>query len=230
MDGGHSYLYFLRQQNWKQRSKENGEINRLKKEKVPQKHKVNIEFNLASPDPHKKMSDAQLEKFILFAVAVAGKTAKTIVLAIDKFLALEKGTSPFLRVRRMLAKRTLRRNLKTASLGRYDVLTRSYAELVRSGINLRMCSVEDLEKIHGIGAKTARFFILHTRPNQRLAVLDTHILKFLKEVYNKEDVPTSTPTGKKYLYWEEMFLRCADNLKMSPAQLDYEIWSRYARK
>jgi len=193
------------------------------------KHKA--EFDLTSPDPQKRMSDAQLEKFILFAVAVAGKTAKTIEVAIEKFLSLEKGVSPFLRVRRMLSKHTLRRNLKTASLGRYDVLTQSYAELVRSGLNLRTCTVEDLEKIHGIGAKTARFFILHTRLNQRVAALDTHILKFLKQVYgDKEDVPVSTPSGKKYKYWEEKFLRCADNLFMSPAQLDYQIWTHYSSK
>jgi len=54
-------------------------------------------------------------------------------------------------------------------------------EIVKSNLDLATCSVSDLEKIRGIGPKTARMFVLCARPNQKLAVLDTHILSFMRE-------------------------------------------------
>ena len=85
--------------------------------------------------------------------------------------------------------------------------------------------MEDLEAIPGIGPKTSRFFLLHTRPNQEIAVLDTWILKYLKNAgYN---APKATPSGKKYLELEKNFLFEARKNNMKPADFDIYIWRNF---
>lgn len=186
-------------------------------------------MDIKSPDSRQNFSTGELEQFLLFAVAVTGKTAKIVERQMAVFLSLEQDAStPFDKVSCMLRKRRLRANLKRAKLGQYTKLCKSYRQIVSTRLDLRTCTVEELEAIHGIGAKTSRFFILHTRPNQRLAVLDTHILKYLRLVYDEEVAPQSTPAGKAYAYWETKFLRCADDLGMSPAELDSQLWTWYS--
>lgn len=187
-------------------------------------------FNLVSPDPNQPISNIQLEKFILFAIAVAGKKASTIEVAIDTFLSLEKGISPFWKIRKMMVKNTLVTNLKKARLGRYKVLSKAYSQLVTSNINLRTCTIEDLENISGIGQKTSRFFILHTRPKQRLAVLDRYILHYLKHQLHVQNVPNQTPSSKTvYNRLEKEFINHADALGISLVELDSYIWNMYSK-
>ena len=97
-------------------------------------------------------------------------------------------------------------------------------------LDLRTCSADDLEKIHGIGMKTSRCFIIHSRPGARYAGLDTHILKHLKAC-GVENVPKSTPSSKKeYLRLEKEFLRIADLNNMTPAAYDLMIWNWFSVK
>ena len=51
--------------------------------------------------------------------------------------------------------------------------------LINSGLDLRNCEYEELEKILGIGMKTSRCYFINTRGDSKVAGLDTHILKFL---------------------------------------------------
>ncbi|MFA5048262.1 MAG: hypothetical protein WC516_04540 [Patescibacteria group bacterium] len=121
--------------------------------------------------------------------------------------------------------------LRETKTGNYNKINKCLRELVCSNINLRTCSVEDLEKIYGIGPKTARFFILWTRPNAKCAALDVHVLRWLgKQGYK---VPKSTPNGKQYKELEQAFLDEADKLNMTPSELDKKIWvgsSNYGKK
>jgi len=97
-------------------------------------------------------------------------------------------------------------------------------------LDLATCSLEDLMNVHGVGQKTARFFLLHTRPNCQCAVLDTHILKWLRE-NQVVDVPQSTPTNvKQYLALEKQFLFLArGNFPfMSIADIDLTLWMKYS--
>lgn len=94
-----------------------------------------------------------------------------------------------------------------------------------SGLNLKTCTVADLEAIYGIGMKTARYFILHTRKNARVACLDTHILSWLS-YYTGYKVPKQTPTKTKYLELEKVFLNICDTMQMTPADLDLKIWNK----
>lgn len=93
-------------------------------------------------------------------------------------------------------------------------------------LNLKSCSVDDLENIYGIGPKTARCFLIHSRPNMRFAGLDTHILKYLRGL--GYEVPKTTPTGKKYKEIEQIFLNLVDKSGKSVAEFDLEIWRKYS--
>jgi thermostable 8-oxoguanine DNA glycosylase len=83
--------------------------------------------------------------------------------------------------------------------------------------------VELLQCVKGIGMKTARFFVMHTRAHQMYACLDTHILAWLGD--KGHDVPKSTPQGKKYLELEKIFLDYCIEMDMMPADLDLKIWN-----
>lgn len=109
--------------------------------------------------------------------------------------------------------------------GCYNVKSQGLIMAANSGLDLKKCSVADLEGLYGVGMKTARFFVLHTRRNARVACLDTHVLKWLA-YFSGYDVPHTTPSKTKYLLLEQVFLGVADALKISPADLDLKIWNK----
>jgi thermostable 8-oxoguanine DNA glycosylase len=82
--------------------------------------------------------------------------------------------------------------------------------------------VEELEKIPGLGLKTSRFFLLHSRKDQQVAVLDTHILRWMRSRGWK--APKATPPLKKYKELEVAFLMECVWSGMTPATLDLFIW------
>lgn len=171
-----------------------------------------------------------LQERILFWICAAGKNGHTAARCCDKFLC-SIGAGRFylpFEVIRKIPKEDLPNILKSCGIGCYTGKARTMWELVQSNLDLRTCTANELETIYGIGMKTSRCFILHSRRNARYAGLDTHILKFLKQM--EHTVPMSTPTRKKYLELEKAFLAHADRTKKSPADLDLEIWNRYSVK
>jgi thermostable 8-oxoguanine DNA glycosylase len=88
-----------------------------------------------------------------------------------------------------------------------------------------------LEEIPGVGMKTSRFFLLHsdTFYKDKIAILDTHILKFIKE--NIDDrAPKSTPViPLTYRFWEDKFLFWCKLNEKNVADFDLEVWKSYAR-
>jgi thermostable 8-oxoguanine DNA glycosylase len=173
-------------------------------------------------------TSSELEELILFCVAVAGKTAGVIAQALDEFLVSHAGTTPFDKIRRLASRGRLLPAIRNSRLGKHMRLTKAFAELARSNINLKACSCKDLEAIYGIGPKTARFFILHTRPDQQLAALDTHILRYMREL-GYPNMPRSTPTGQRYLQIEQDFIKLARRRRRDIAEFDLWIWRQYAR-
>lgn len=122
---------------------------------------------------------------------------------------------------------TIGQMLENVRAGQYGTLAaaieRTMIFLDKDYKFLRHASACDLEEIHGVGPKTARYFILHTRPKARVAALDTHILRYLRDRTDME-VPSSTPTGKRYTELEEAFLLMADFEGVDPAAMDLAIW------
>ena len=86
----------------------------------------------------------------------------------------------------------------------------------------------DLIQWHGIGMKTASFFLIHSQYDAEVACLDVHIMRYLRQRH--EDAPTD-PWKSKAVYekWERVFLDHATELDYHPAELDILIWSRYRK-
>lgn len=176
------------------------------------------------------LTDRELEEYILFWVCAAGKNGRTAAKCCDKLLNLigvNEFYSPFT-VIRGLPRDAMPPILRNCGIGCYTSKGRTMWELAHSELNLKTCEAPDLETIYGIGMKTSRCFLLHSRKNARYAGLDTHILKFLRAMGH--DAPKSTPTGKKYLKLETIFLNYADMVYKTPAEFDLDIWNLYSVK
>lgn len=176
---------------------------------------------------------AELEEFILFWVCAAGKNAQSAAKGLDTFLS-SKSVSPFEQVKNFrvnnpdLSSFWLGLRLKYCGIGCYNQKARTFLELANSNLDLHSCSAQELETITGIGMKTSRCFILHSRRNAQYAGLDVHILRYLGNI--GYTVPKQTPAKKKYLELEKVFLEIAKEKGLSPADLDLKIWKEYSSK
>jgi thermostable 8-oxoguanine DNA glycosylase len=176
----------------------------------------------------------ELEEFLLFSILVAGKNSTTTAIKLEKFLRSQRlyGVNDFTPMQFISflerGNGLLRQAIVKAKFGQYNRIEAAFRGIMKIYGRLRTVSVAELESIKGIGPKTARFFVLHTRENQNHAVLDTHILRYLRDHGLK--APKSTPSGKKYLELEKCFLDIAKMLNISPAKLDLQVWTNYSKK
>lgn len=191
-------------------------------------HFVNIDY-----DPKNNRDSNELEVFAIFSICVAGKNADTtkkcLISFFDKWHEKTKKKTPFNIIKHFPNKKQLTHALKNEGIGCYSRRAEYLWDLAYSDIDLETCSIEELEKIKGIGPKTARFFILFSREGEGCAVLDVHILKWLSQL--GFDVPDNTPSSsKKYKQIEQLFIqqykKHADTNKMSLADFDYMIWEK----
>jgi len=180
-------------------------------------------FNITKYD----RTEFELQEFALFCISVAGKQASSTAKRLEKLLNCSDGNFPFEKIKNLISKNRLEIELRNCSFGQYSKLIKAFRGLVETNLDLKTCTIDDLEKIHGIGAKTSRYLLLHSRPNMEIACLDTHILRYLKQLGH--NVPKSTPTGSRYKKIERIFLEHARELKKDPAELDLEIWSKLTR-
>jgi thermostable 8-oxoguanine DNA glycosylase len=168
-------------------------------------------------------TDRQLEAFWLFCICVAGKNADQTAV---KVAALIKDVPQDVSILRWLATDAdLFLRLAAVRMGQYLRIQRAISESAE--LNLRTATVEELEAVHGIGPKTARFFLLHSRPGVEVAVLDTHILRWIREK-TYFPAPASTPAkGNKYSYWESIALSLIRSIYpgLSVAEADLLIWT-----
>jgi thermostable 8-oxoguanine DNA glycosylase len=169
----------------------------------------------------------ELEEHFLFCLVVAGKTAQTQARLLNNFLnSLPDGDTPFKKIKKAIDENTLDKKVIESRLGQYTRLIKAFKQGLT--LDLKNCTVKDLEAINGIGPKTARMFILQTRENQRVAAIDTHVLKFLAS--KGYDVPKSTPSGDQYIKLENIFINLADEANMTPSVFDLEIWKSYQKQ
>lgn len=181
---------------------------------------------------------SELEEFLLFAIVVAGKPAYQQAEKLDDFLkGWRYAYTPFGAIRTMDVWGALEFFLKQVKMGQYQRISSAFREVADffryDSDNARFhplatVPVKNLECIKGIGMKTSRFFVMHTRPTEKYACLDTHILQWLG---NKgHNVPKTTPSGQTYLELEKVFLDYAYRMGMLPATLDLQIWNEAQSK
>ena len=176
------------------------------------------------------LTDIELEETILWALLVAGKNALVTSRLLDAFLRdySHIADTPFEIFNRFELDRLpqLSVALKDYGFGCYNLKAKGIHQLVRANLNLRTCTVDDLEKIRGIGMKTSRMFILHTRKDAMCIPLDVHILHYLRDL--GYDVPKTTPgSKKKYLIIEKLAIQLACKEGKSCANWDLDIWNKY---
>ncbi len=180
----------------------------------------------------------ELEEFLLFCIVVAGKTAyiqskklEEFLTSINTRLMMPENISPIQSLKSADQHGILLQEIQKAKLGQYKKIYAAFKYLIENPIDLKMTWPFILEKVPGIGKKTSRFFLLHSDVNykNRIAILDTHILKFIRE--NIDDkAPKSTPTNSNtYVLWEDKFIYWCEKNNKDVAEFDLEVWKSYAR-
>lgn len=174
-------------------------------------------------------TEAELQEFLLFCIVVAGKNAEQQAKKLDAFLKAGYNQfgvkTPFNLIQKMIKfpiyKNSLGTLLRSVKMGQYSRISEAfiYTSFIK---NLKTVTLNELLDVPGIGPKTSRFFLLHSRPNQNIACLDTHILKWMGKI--GYTVPKSTPQGIRYKQLENSFLWECHIRKKTPAELDLEIW------
>jgi len=172
----------------------------------------------------------QLESFWLFCMFVAGKNSDYASRCLTRLIHAAKlgqdiGEEGVFNYFKSIGQVGVHNALVASKVGQYVRLTKGIMQSL--DLDLRTCTLDDLLAIHGVGNKTARFFLLHTREGCDYAVLDTHILAWLRD-NGVEDAPKNTPTcSEKYKELEKKF-RYLSRLYypyLSDAQIDLVIWS-----
>lgn len=172
-------------------------------------------FNLSYPE---------LELHILWWILAAGKNGITSAKCLNNLLTNNKGSSPFEIIKNI---DDLPQEMKKFGIGCFNIKSKTFKELIAAKLDLMNCSLNDLLAIKGIGNKTARCFLTHSKTNQRFACLDTHVKKYLFDI----GVPVpKTLTNKKYQEIEKTFIAIADKMNRSIAELDLDIWNAYSSK
>ena len=135
-----------------------------------------------------------------------------------------KDLTPF-QYLKQLSEVSLHNALVACRIGQYIRLEKGITQSF--DVDLRGATLEELMGVYGVGPKTARFFMLHTRRDCKHAVLDTHILKWMASYIDHGH--SATPQNQKeYRRLEEAFfpLARAAYPKLSIAEIDLIIWSK----
>jgi len=180
----------------------------------------------------------ELECFLLFCIVVAGKTAyiqaqklSEFLLSVNNRLMMPEYTDPFQSLKSADQHGILMEEIQKAKLGQYKKIYSAFKYISDNRLDLNKITPQQLELIPGVGMKTSRFFLLHSNINwqNNIAILDTHILKFVRENIDNR-APKSTPTIKvTYKYWEDRFLFWCEQNNKNVADFDLEVWKSYAR-
>ena len=170
-------------------------------------------------------STLELQWFWLFSMFVAGKNSDFAAGKIETLRALmPDGAYPI----DWLNAHGVEEYLRKAKVGQYGRLTKAITQ--SKDVDLHTATLEELFEIHGIGPKTVRFFLLHSRKDCNCAVLDTHVLKFLR-ANGYAAAPKQTPNKPEdYRAWEKTFLNIValNYPTFTVAEIDLKIWTEYS--
>lgn len=198
-----------------------------------------IDFAIDPYDLTKPWDEARVQGWFLFGVCVAGKGARQTATKVQAMLrdmseqsvpgmpnAFCTSETPFACVETAIKFGKLGYFLRKHKLGQYGRINKAFRGMIK--INPMTVTLEELEQIHGVGAKTARMLLLYTRKDLEVAPLDTHVLKWLRA--HGYDAPKSTPPpGKKYRELEIAFIAEGKKRGLNPKDWDTKVWQQYAK-
>lgn len=174
-------------------------------------------------------SERELQEYLMFCLAVAGKKATVIAAKLDEMLSgMKPEEDPFSYVLRLHSHGLLEAELMRVRMGKYSLLRHAYPMIAMRFIGrLSSVPISELETVKGIGPKTARYFALHSRSHPGdIAVIDTHVLKYLRDLGHS--VPNRLPTRSNYGRLENLMIAAARRSGMGMAAFDLAVWSHYA--
>lgn len=163
------------------------------------------------------------QEFLIFCIFVANKNAMRTAAIVNKFLEDIK-CSPFVYVQHLVNTGQLVNKLKELKCGQYNRISKALEQVVT--LNLDKVDREDLLKVHGIGLKTASYFVSCTQQDKKYMVLDTHITKALK-AFGIADIK-GIPPLPKYIEIEKKWLTFVESTGINSAEFDLEVWRYYA--
>lgn len=175
----------------------------------------------------------ELEEFLLFTIIAAGKNAHQQAKKLEVFLGSFDycaRPSPLTLVWMMVKWNCLDRYLRHAKIGQYQRVSKAFTYLANhfwNKVDLKTCTIKDLEQIPGVGHKTARYFIIHSRRNQQVACLDVHVLSWMRE-NGYPNAPKASPKGNSYMKWEQLFLKECKTRGITASSFDLDIWKSRA--
>jgi endonuclease III len=195
-------------------------------------------------DPYdltKPWDKVRLQEWFLFGVCVAGKNARQTAAKVEALLEdmrvqydahligaplMFTHFAPFESIETAIKRGKLGYYLRKHKLGQYGRINKAIRGMIK--INPATVTLEELEQIHGVGAKTARMLLLYTRPDQEMIPLDTHVLRWLRE--HGYNAPKSTPPpGKKYRELELAFIAEGKKRGLTAKEFDTQVWQQYAK-
>lgn len=175
------------------------------------------------------------EAFLVFCIMVAGKNGARTVRVVERLFegcrteySFVRGQPrPFKRIKDLIGENRLHDRLVEIRCGQYSRIARALIALIDENIDPDDTSVEQLERIPGIGPKTSRYFMMRAHGEEH-AALDTHVLKYLRSL--GYSAPRSTPGSKKvYSELEHCFIKEAHARGLTADELDGQVWEHYAR-
>jgi len=177
-------------------------------------------------------TQSELQEFILFCINVAGKKSSIEAPKLEVFIQrakdITKETTPFNCIKKLIKLGRLNEIMHWAKLSPYAQRYSSYVAVSKIK-DLQTVSLNRLLQVPGIGLKTARFFLSHSREDFDEPMLDTHILQFLRD-QGYTDAPKSTPSNENtYFYFANIFKNIARQLGKSVTDLDLQIWKQYSK-
>ena len=186
-------------------------------------------------------TQSELQEFLLFCINVSGKKSAVEAPKLEVFLERVRNITghdvPFDGMTKLYFTRPLCHDrddnrlleiMHWAAISPYKQRYNSYCDVLKLG-DLRAVTLSRLLQVRGIGLKTARFFLSHSREDFDEPMLDTHILRFLRD-QGYRDAPKSTPQNEGiYNYYANVFRMFARTLGKSVTDLDLEIWKQYSK-
>lgn len=172
------------------------------------------------------------ERFLIHAILVAGKSATFGATKTELLLMGAGPDGPFDYIRRLKREGRLRAVIEETKTGNYTKVEAAFNDIAESTIDVETCKYEDLRKIHGVGPKTARYFLMYTREDtddEYAVALDRHTLHWLRDCGYKK-APLSTPQDEdEYLFWARAFVNEARKAGMTVRQADTHAWNKFAK-
>lgn len=179
---------------------------------------------------------SELLQFAIFAACVAGKNADQTAKKVNDLwddqnfrstLTNQWNHPPKNENDYQVCINAMRYNLEKHKIGQYDRLSRVLFVLNQLCCSLNTVLFNELVNYKGIGPKTAAFFILHSRKQANIPVIDTHICKYMATKGIEMKVTSSL---SKYLANAELVSKhiSQDYPNSTLAEADLDLWIKFS--